>query len=129
MTTIQRFMSYVAEKAKEQKDIELLAEVIYHENWHTDKDKLTARWTGGVVMNRVKSNRYPNNVHDVVYQKGQYAVVYKLFTVKLPDECYEMARDIYYNGVEGMPENVLFQATFLQGELWKKLNGEYFCYG
>ena len=131
LTTIQRFMSYVTEKAKEQKEIELLAEVIYHENWHTDKDKLTARWTGAVVMNRVKSKQFPNTVEEVLYQKNptQYSTTCKFFTVELPKECYEMAADIYRNGTPEVPENVLYQATFSQGKLWKKLNGEYFCFG
>ena len=39
-----------------QEDINLLAEVIYHENWHTDKEHLAAYYTGAVVMNRVKSS-------------------------------------------------------------------------
>lgn len=128
---MQRFVEYVTEQAKELKDIELLAEVIYHENWHTDKDKLTARWTGAVVMNRVKSKQFPNTVEEVLYQKNptQYSTTQKFFTVELPEECYQMAADIYRNGTPEVPETVLYQATFSQGKLWKKLNGEYFCYG
>jgi len=112
-----------------QKDIDLLAEVIYHENWHTDKEKLTAYWTGAVVMNRVNSNEWPNTVHDVVYQRGQYSTTKKFYTVELPEECYQMAEDIILNGTPDVPERVFYQATFKQGKVWKVLNGEYFCYG
>ena len=112
-------------------DIELLAEVIYHENWHTDEEKLTARWTGAVVLNRVKSDHWPNTIRDVLYQKNprQYSTTGKFFTVELPEECYEMARDILENGPPDVPENVVYQSQFPQGSgVWQEKNGEYFCY-
>lgn len=117
------------EHMQRERDISLLAEVIYHENWHTDKEKLTARYTGAVVMNRVNSPEWPDSVEGVLYQKGQYSTTKKFFTVQLPDECYDMARDIYVNGTPDVPEDVVFQATFKQGKIWKVINGEYFCYG
>lgn len=113
-------------------DVELLAEVMYWENWYTDKEKLTARWTGAVVMNRVRSKKFPNTVKDVLYQTKpciQYGTTGKFFTEKLPEECYEMARDILENGTPDVPENVVYQSQFLQGSgLWQEKNGEYFCY-
>lgn len=115
---------------QEQDDIKLLAEVIYHENWHTDKERKAAYYTGAVVMNRVKSKNWPNTVKEVVYQKRQYAVVPKLFTEKIPDECYQMAKDIYRNGTPDVPANVVYQATFIQGsgDWIDPINGEHFCY-
>lgn len=117
------------EHMQREREINLLAEVIYHENWHTDKEKLTARYTGAVVMNRVNSPEWPDSVESVLYQKGQYSTTKKFFTVQLPDECYDMARDIYVNGTPDVPEDIVFQATFKQGKVWKVINGEYFCYG
>lgn len=115
---------------QEQDDINLLAEVIYHENWHTDEERKAAYYTGAVVMNRVKSKNWPNTVKEVVYQKRQYAVVPKLFTEKIPDECYQMAKDIYRNGTPDVPANVVYQATFIQGsgDWIDPINGEHFCY-
>jgi spore germination cell wall hydrolase CwlJ-like protein len=115
---------------QEQDDIRLLAEVIYHENWYTDKKRKAAYYTGAVVMNRVKSKNWPNTVKEVVYQKRQYAVVPKLFTEKIPDECYRMAKDIYRNGTPDVPANVVYQATFVQGsgDWIDPINGEHFCY-
>lgn len=115
---------------QEQDDIKLLAEVIYHENWHTDKERKAAYYTGAVVMNRVKSKNWPNTVKEVVYQKRQYAVVPKLFTEKVPDECYQMAKDIYRNGTPDVPANVVYQARFIQGsgDWIPPINGEHFCY-
>lgn len=114
-----------------EKDVNLLAEVIYWENWFTDAEKETARWTGAVVMNRVKSNQFPNTIEDVLYQKNpiQYSTTKYFFTKELPNDCYEMARQILAYGTPDVPENVLYQATFKQGKVWKIKNGEVFCYG
>ena len=82
-------------------------------------------------MNRVKSSEWPNSIHDVLYQKGQYSTTKKFFTKELPAEVYDMARDIIVNGTPDVPENVIFQS--MQPKLgrgyWKVINGEYFAYG
>lgn len=120
------------EHMQREREISLLAEVIYWENWYTDKEKKTARWTGAVVMNRVKSKKFPNTVKEVLYQTKpciQYSTTRYFFTKELPREVYDMAEDIYKNGTPEVPENVLYQATFEQGEIWDELNGEIFCYG
>ena len=112
-----------------QKDVNLLAEVMYWENWHTDSEHLTAYYTGAVVMNRVKSKNWPNTVEKTLYQKGQYSTTKKFFTQKIPEECYQMAMDILLHGTPDVPENVIFQSTFRQGSgKWKVINGEWFCY-
>ena len=125
---MDKMIAYVEFK---HESINLLAEVAYWENWHTDKDKLTALWTMGVVMNRVESKQFPNTVKEILYQRGQYATTKYFYTKELPEECYEMARDVWENGVPDMPKNVLFQSQ--QPNLgrghWKSLNGEYFAYG
>ena len=110
-------------------EINLLAEVIYHENWHTDKEHLAAYYTGAVVMNRVNSKEWPGTVKEVLYQRGQYSTTKLFYTVELPEECYEMARDIYRNGTPEVPANVIFQAMRPLGKTWKKVNTDYFCYG
>ena len=115
-----------------QEDINLLAEVIYHENWHTDKDHLAAYYTGAVVMNRVKSKDWPNTIESVLYQKNprQYSTTGKFFTVELPEECYEMAERILRDGTDDVPKSVVFQAMRKQGKgTWKKVGTDYFCYG
>ena len=113
----------------QKEEINLLAEVIYHENWHTDKDHLAAYYTGAVVMNRVNSSAWPNTVKEVLYQKGQYSTTKLFFKKEIPKECYDMARDIYKNGTPDVPEDVIFQAMRPLGKTWKKVNTDYFCYG
>lgn len=113
-----------------QEDVNLLAEVIYHENWHTDKDHLAAYYTGAVVMNRVKSKDWPNTIESVLYQRGQYSTTTLFYTIQLPDEVYEMAERILRDGTDDVPESVVFQAMRKQGKgTWKKVGTDYFCYG
>lgn len=115
----------------EVEDIKLLAEVIYHENWHTDKDHKAAYYTGAVVLNRVSSSGFPNSIKGVLYQKNptQYSTTHKFFTKELPQKCYQMAIDLLKYGTPDVPKNVVYQATFRQGsKVWKIINGEYFCY-
>ena len=112
-----------------QKEVDLLAEVMYWENWHTDSEHLTAYYTGAVVMNRVKSKNWPDTIEKVLYQRGQYSTTKYFFTKEIPEECYQMARDILLFGTPDVPETVIFQSTFRQGSgKWKVINGEWFCY-
>ena len=118
----------------EVEDIKLLAEVMWHENWSTDKERLAAYYTGAVVMNRVRSDKNwlhlkgDKTVYDVVYAKGQYSTTHKFYSVELPDECYQLALKVA-KGTPDVPEDIIYQATFPQGHgVWKKINGENFCY-
>ena len=113
-----------------QEDINLLAEVMYHENWNTDSEHLAAYYTGAVVMNRVKSKEWPNTIKEVLYQRGQYSTTKKFFTKEIPAECYELAEMILREGTPDVPENVIFQSMRKLGKgTWKKVNTDYFCYG
>lgn len=112
-----------------KEEVDLLAEVIYWENWHTDKEHLAAYYTGAVVMNRVNSKAWPDTVKGVLYQKGQYSTTKYFYTKEISPECYEMAWDIYRNGTPDVPEDVIFQAMRPLGKTWKKVNTDYFCYG
>lgn len=113
-----------------QEDINLLAEVMYHENWNTDSEHLAAYYTGAVVMNRVKSKEWPNTIKEVLYQRGQYSTTKKFFTKEIPAECYELAEMILRDGTPDVPENVIFQSMRKLGNgTWKKVNTDYFCYG
>ena len=116
------------------KDRDLLAEVIYHENWNTDKDHEAAFLTGIVVKNRIYRDdkwlhlKGERTVYDVVYAKGQYSTTRKFFTKEIPEECKEMATKILLFNYD-VPKDLIFQATFRQGKVYKVINGEYFCYG
>lgn len=113
---------------KAHSDIELLAEVMYYENYYNGREAMLL--TGTVVLNRVASKRYPNTVKDVLYQKNpvQYSTTGKFFKKKLPIECYACAVFVYVYRLF-VPRNVVYQAMFMQGSgLYKDINGDYFCY-
>ena len=119
----------IREAVNKHADAELLAEVMYHENWNTDPDHLAAYYTGAVVMNRVNSDVWPDTIRDVLYQSGQYSTTRKFFTKELPGECLEMAKRIIEEGTSDVPETVVFQSMRKQGSgVWREINGEFFCY-
>lgn len=130
--SVKHVVNYIDKTTKEfVYNRNLLANVIYHENWYTDKEKKTARWTGAVVLNRVASPNFPNTIEEVLYQKHpiQYSTTSKFFTEDIPQECYDMATELLIWGAPEVPKNVVYQATFKQGSgEWKRLNGESFCY-
>lgn len=52
-------------------ELECMERAIYFESNRSSRDGMIA--VGSVVMNRVESNRFPNQVCEVVGQKGQFA--------------------------------------------------------
>lgn len=124
-----------AARKTDSTDLDLLAKIIYLEaGGCTYRHK---QLVGCVVINRVNSSKFPNTIEDVVYQKNQYyprGSKY-LANAKPDSECYEIARDLLANGNHGIcPSNVLFQAEFVQGEVYEVIvspygSTTYFCYG
>ena len=54
-------------------DVELLAKLIWHESEGEPREGKIA--VGEVVVNRINSPFYPDTVHDVIYQAGQFSYV------------------------------------------------------
>lgn len=105
---------------------DLIAELIYWENYWQGEEAMLL--TGSVALNRVSDPDYPDSIHEVVYQKGQYSTTKYFFSEKLPDECYEIADRLLKEGSIA-PSNVVFQAMFKQGSgVYKKIGTDYFCF-
>lgn len=51
-------------------DLNLLAAIIYCEAGNQSREGKVA--VGAVVLNRVASSSFPNNIHDIIYQSGQF---------------------------------------------------------
>jgi len=68
----------------------------------------------GVIMNRVRSDKFPNNVTDVIKQKGQFSVIPRNLTSKPSDislltvRKWCMAYDSYINFIQVIPKDDLF---------------------
>ena len=114
-------------------DLYLLARLIASEagsDWLTDEYRMC---TGEVVLNRVDSPEFPDSIHDVVYQKGQYSVVNspRFASMKPPAVCVDAALRLL-QGERHMVPGVVFQADYIQGELFsvytdRRLGNTYFC--
>lgn len=115
-------------------DLNILAKLIWKEAggcpW---EHKCTV---GCVVLNRVADERFPDSIYDVVAQPKQYSTSYLYGFNGIPEECYEAARAVL-EGEYTIPENVVWQAEFVQGRgIWwaSEVNTgwwysiTYFCY-
>jgi len=114
-------------------DLLLLSRVIdamAGSDWLTEDFRLCV---GEVVLNRVASPEFPDTLHDVVYQRGQYTVVNtaRFSTLTPRPECVEAALRLLL-GERHMVPAVVYQADYLQGELFtmypdRQLGSTYFC--
>jgi len=110
-------------------DVELLAHLLMAEcgsDWCSDD---LIYYCGSVVLNRVNSDRFPNSLHEVIYQKNQYQCVKNGHINKEPtDRCYDIATDLLQHG-SILPSKVIWQAEFMQGHgIYTKEQNMYFCY-
>lgn len=87
------------------------------------------RYVGSVVLNRVNSSYFPDNIKDVVFQDGQYACTWDGNYNKEPEEyCWEIAAELLMQG-SVLPDTVVFQAQFPQGSgTYLIEQNMYFCY-
>ena len=76
-------------------DLSLLAAIIYCEAGNQSREGKVA--VGAVVLNRVASSSFPNNIHDVIYQSGQFTPAYSgslasALAGGVPGDCVEAAQ-------------------------------------
>ena len=114
-------------KKYSQKDLYILSHIIYAEAGGQSWDFQVA--VGSVVLNRVKSKKFPNTIRGVVFQKGQYASTWDGNYNKTPSkQSIKVAKYLLKNGSQ-LPRYVYFQAEFLQSDrVYKKMGNTYFCY-
>lgn len=98
-------------------DLDLLSRLMTAEmggSWVPDEVQL---YVGSVVLNRMTSDLFPGEtVYDVVYQPGQYSPTWSGAINNTPDErTIENAKRLLTDG-SILPENVVFQASFKQGD-------------
>ncbi len=116
-------------------DLLLLSKIVDAEagsSWLTDEHRLLV---ASVVVNRIHSPEFPDTLHEVVYQKGQYSPVRnERFDELVPSESSVMAAYTILTEGSIAPIDVVYQANFIQGsKIYKeihddKLGTTYFCY-
>lgn len=112
-----------------QQDLDLLSRLVYAEagsDWCSDEMQLMV---ANVVINRVNDDRFPDSIHDVVYQKGQYSCISNGMLDKEPNQrAIDNAKRIL-DGERVCDECVIWQSEFTQGKgVYKKVQNMYFCY-
>ena len=98
-----------------EEDLYLLSHLICGEVEGCDRKMKT--YVGSVALNRVADSRFPDNLHDVIYQNNplQYSCTVDGNFEKEPgEETIEVAKYLLTNGSQ-LPPNVIFQAEFKQG--------------
>lgn len=88
-------------------------------------------YTGSVVLNRVKSDKWKGNtIKQVVFAKGQYSCVRDGNYYREPtDTNWSAAKYLLEHGSQ-IPYNVVFQSAGRQGTgVWKKTKSATYCYG
>lgn len=91
-----------------KKEVELLARLIYSE---AGIESAACKYAvANVVMNRLEHPNYPNDLFNVIHQKGQFSVIAdNSFYDKEPSKLsYQIARDVLNNNVRVIPKNILF---------------------
>lgn len=117
----------IENKKYTDEDLYVLSHVIYAEAGNCSREMQIG--VGSVVLNRVKDERFPNTIKDVVFQKGQYACTWDGNYEKEPNqESIDIAIELLENGSQ-YPDYVIWQASFKQGDsIYKQVENIYFCY-
>ena len=129
-----------AEKQIEE-DIDILATVIYNEAWGGCSTR-HRELVGAVVLNRYKSDIWPNTIYDIVMAPNQYRTaycdpnssMYKRARSNLDNwkTCQNIAVKVLKGQVNCDP-GVVYQSNFIQGKVYvthyTSYSTTYFCYG
>ena len=123
-----------AKKSKKVKKLEYTEEELYVMSHVIMGEAESGSWeekigVGSVVLNRVKDERFPNTIKDVVFQEGQYACTWDGNYDKEPNqESVDVAKYVLEHGSQ-LPNYVIFQSQFAQGDsIYKQVGNTYFCY-
>ena len=73
-------------------ELTLAAQTVYHEAYNQGIDGWKA--VAEVLYNRVRSGLYPNNITDVVYQKGQFSGAGEIATQPVDSQVLEITRNV-----------------------------------
>lgn len=121
--------TYSSDRDDPNSDLYILAHIINGEaggcTWCSDT---MCYYVGSVVLNRVKSDIFPNSISEVAFQSGQYACTWDGNYYKpMLDRSWTIAEDLLANG-SVLPDYVLYQANFAQGNVYCVEQNMYFGY-
>jgi len=107
-------------------DMELLAGIIWQEaRGESDRGQQAV---GEVVMNRVRSPRFPDSIAAVYAQRGQFSGYGK--ALRPTDRERRNARLVLEGRTDILPGDVIYFSTTAQnGRVWGRIGGHVFCRG
>lgn len=128
------------DKTYTDEELEILALIVYQEAGGDKVSDDTRRLVAQVFLNRVNDSRFPDSFYEVATAERQYGRLYWTGIV-WPDRAssqaeahaveraYTIAQEVLESDEPICPEGVIFQAEFVQGEIYAEQDGMYFCFG
>lgn len=128
------------DKTYTDEELEILALIVYQEAGGDRVSDDTRRLVAQVFLNRVNDSRFPDSFYEVATAERQYGRLYWTGIV-WPDRAssqseahaveraYTIAQEVLESDEPICPEGVIFQAEFVQGEIYAEQDGMYFCFG
>lgn len=128
------------DKTYTDEELEILALIVYQEAGGDRVSDDTRRLVAQVFLNRVNDSRFPDSFYEVATAERQYGRLYWTGIV-WPDRAssqaeshaveraYKIAQEVLESDEPVCPEGVIFQAEFVQGDIYAQQDGMYFCFG
>ena len=128
------------DKTYTDEELDILALIVYQEAGGDRVSDDTRRLVAQVFLNRVNDSRFPDSFYEVATAERQYGRLYWTGIV-WPDRAssqaeahaveraYKIAHEVLESDEPICPEGVIFQAEFVQGEIYAEQDGMYFCFG
>mgnify|MGYP002709504938 CR=1 FL=1 len=128
------------DKTYTDEELEILALIVYQEAGGDKVSDDTRRLVAQVFLNRVNDSRFPDSFYEVATAERQYGRLYWTGIV-WPDRAssqaeahaveraYKIAQEVLESDEPICPEGVIFQAEFVQGDIYAEQDGMYFCFG
>lgn len=138
-TKVVAEIATTTEPAYTEAELEMMALVIYQEAGGDACSDETRLMVGNVVLNRVADDRFPDTIEGVLLQERQYGRLHWTGLVwperasqSVEAHAVQRAYDCAERVLEGerlLPEDVIFQSEYIQGEIVAQQDGFYFCRG
>ena len=128
------------DKTYTDEELDILALIVYQEAGEDRVSDDTRRLVAQVFLNRVNDSRFPDSFYEVATAERQYGRLYWTGIV-WPDRAssqveahaveraYKIAQEVLESDEPVCPEDVIFQAEFVQGDIYAEQDGMYFCFG
>ena len=128
------------DKTYTDEELDILALIVYQEAGGDRVSDDTRRLVAQVFLNRVNDSIFPDSFYEGATEERQYGRLYGTGIV-WPDRAssqaeahaveraYRIAQEVLESDEPVCPEGVIFQAEFVQGDIYAEQDGMYFCFG